>query len=422
MDLYSELTWRGLVFDATEGLREASAAAPLTLYAGFDATAASLHVGHLLPAMGLARWQRRGHHPIALVGGGTGLIGDPSGKNTERALLTVEQVEANAAGIRGQLSRLLDFEAAGNPARLLNNAEWLTGMSAMAFLRDVGKHFTVNAMLAKESVKRRLGSEDGISYTEFSYSLLQAYDYHVLHERFGCSLQIGGSDQWGNILAGCDLIRRLSSAKVHGMVMPLLTTASGAKFGKTEAGAVWLDPALTKPYEFYQFWLNAEDADVVTYLRFFTFLPQERIAELEASVAQAPGQREAQRELAREITRLVHGEAAVAESERAAAKLFAGDLRAMSEGELLQVLGSVPSCETAWAQEAWPVRDFLAATGITASKGEATRLIKGGGLYVNDERIADEKRALTRDEALLGKFFVVRKGKKDNFLVRIGGS
>lgn len=419
MDLYGELTWRGLVYDATEGLRDAVAGGSVTLYAGFDPTAPSLHVGNLVPIMGLAHFQRAGHSPIALVGGGTGLIGDPSGKSTERELLSSGQVAANVAGVRAQLSRFLDFEPGPHQARLADNAEWLTRLSAIEFMRDVGKHFTVNYMQAKESVKRRLGGEEGISYTEFSYLLLQAYDYLVLHERFGCTVQVGGSDQWGNITAGMDLIRRVRGAHVHGLVLPLVTTASGTKFGKTEAGTVWLDPARTSPYAFYQFWLNVDDRDVVRYLKYFTFLDRGAI---EALAAEPPESRTAQRELAREMTSRVHGAGAVTESERAASKLFTGDLRAMSEGELLQVLGSVPSCEMAWAQEAWPVRDFLAATGITASKGEATRLIKGGGLYVNDERIADEKRALTRDEALLGKFFVVRKGKKDNFLVRIGGS
>ena len=276
MDLYDELAWRGMVYDATEGLRDVLARETVTGYAGFDPTASSLHVGHLLPALSLARLQRQGHTPIAIVGGGTGLIGDPSGKNTERTLLTVEQVASNVDSIRGQLSRFLDFDTARNPARLVNNADWLTRMSAMEFLRDVGKFFTVNAMLAKESVKRRIESEDGISYTEFSYSLLQAYDFLMLHDRFGCTLQIGGSDQWGNIVAGIDLIRRVRTAKAHGLVMPLLTTSSGAKFGKTEGGAVWLDSELTSPYEFYQYWFNADDRDAARYLNSSRFSTRRR--------------------------------------------------------------------------------------------------------------------------------------------------
>ena len=337
MDLFDELSWRGLLYDATEGLREIVARESLTAYIGFDPTAASLHVGSLLPVMALARLQRCGHAPIGIVGGGTGLIGDPSGKSVERTLMTMEQVESNVADIRAQLERFLDFNAAKNPARLLNNADWLTRLSAMEFLRDVGKYFTVNAMLAKESVKRRIESEDGISYTEFSYSLLQAYDFLVLHDRFGCTLQLGGSDQWGNIVAGIDLIRRVRGGKAHGLVMPLLTTSSGAKFGKTEGGAVWLDASLTSPYQFYQFWFNADDRDAVRYLKFFTFLGADAIAALEAASAKAPEKRHAQRELAREVTRLVHGESAVQEAEAAAEKLFRGDIASMSVAELLQI-------------------------------------------------------------------------------------
>src|SRR5919106_252604 len=292
MDLYGELEWRGLVYDATEGLREALAREPVTVYAGFDPTAASLHVGHILPILALARFQRAGHSPIAVVGGGTGLIGDPSFKAAERALLTIEQVEANVERIRGQLARFLDFDTADAPARLVNNAEWLTKLGAIEFMRDVGKHFTVNAMMAKESVKRRVTSEEGISYTEFSYPLLQSYDFLVLYDRFNCTVQIGGSDQWGNITSGMDLIRRVRGGKAHGLVLPLLMTAAGTKFGKTEAGSVWLDPNLTSPYEFYQFWLNVDDRDVITQLKFFTFLPQPRIDELQDVLAREPERRE----------------------------------------------------------------------------------------------------------------------------------
>src|SRR6187399_1720865 len=272
MSLYDELKWRGLVYDATEGVREVLAREHVVGYIGFDPTAASLHVGSLLVMMALAHMQRQGHAPIALVGGGTGLIGDPSGKSAERQLLTLDRVEENVEGIRSQLSRFLDFDAKTNPARLVNNADWLTKLGAIEFMRDVGKHFTVNVMVAKESVKRRMESDEGISYTEFSYSLLQAYDFLMLYERFNCTLQMGGSDQYGNILAGMDLIRRVRARKAHGLVSPLITTASGAKFGKTESGTIWLDPALTTPYEFYQFWLNTEDHDAVRYLKFFTFL------------------------------------------------------------------------------------------------------------------------------------------------------
>jgi tyrosyl-tRNA synthetase len=416
MSVYDELAWRGLVYDSTDGLRDVVSAGSVTVYSGFDPTAASLHVGNLVPIMGLAHFQRAGHSPITLVGGGTGLIGDPSGKKTERKLLTSEQVATNVAGLRSQLSRFLDFDTGVHQARLVDNAEWLTALGALEFMRDVGKHFTVNYMQAKESVKRRLGGDEGISYTEFSYLLLQAYDFVVLHDRHGCTVQIGGSDQWGNITAGMDLIRRVRATKAHGLVLPLVTTASGAKFGKTEAGTVWLDSALTSPYDFYQFWLNVDDRDVEGYLKFFTFFTPDRI---EALAAEPPESRVAQRELAREMTGRVHGPAAVSEAEAAAGRLFGGDLRAMSEGELLQILGNAPSLEVVWSQEDWPVRDFLASTGITASKGEATRLIKGGGIYINDARVSDERETLRRDLALLGRFFVVRKGKRDSFLVSV---
>src|SRR5678816_4526927 len=317
MDLFSELQWRGLVYDATEGLQELMTREKLTTYIGFDPTAASLHVGSLLPMVALARLQRFGHPPIAVLGGGTGMIGDPSGKATERALLGTEQVEKNVAGIRSQLARFLDFDDASTPARLVNNAEWLTTLSAIEFMRDVGKYFTVNYMLAKESVKRRSESDEGISYTEFSYLLLQSYDFLVLHDRFSCTLQMGGSDQWGNITAGVDFIRRMRGAKAHGLVMPLITTASGTKFGKTESGAVWLDATLTSPFRFYQFWLNTEDSDAGRYLRYFTFLDRPSIERLEETTRTAAERREAQRVLAREVTRMVHGEDHVSRAERA---------------------------------------------------------------------------------------------------------
>jgi tyrosyl-tRNA synthetase len=419
MGLFDELTWRGLVYDATEGVRHALDRERVVGYIGFDPTAPSLHVGSLLPMMALAHLQRQGHSPIALVGGGTGLIGDPSGKTSERQLLTPERVEENVAGIRSQLSRFLDFDTPVNPARLVNNAEWLTTLGAIEFMRDVGKHFTVNALLAKESIKRRTESEDGISYTEFSYVLLQAYDFLVLHDRFACTLQMGGSDQWGNITAGMDFVRRVRGGKAHGLVLPLVTTAAGTKFGKTEAGTIWLDPSLTRPYEFHQFWLNVDDRDAIKYLKFFTFLDGAHIAELEAATAREPERRHAQRRLAQEVTLLVHGAAAVHEAEGAAEKLFRGDLRAMSEGELLQVFSSVPSSETSYRAEGWLVTDFLASNAVTGSKGEALRLIKGGGIYLNGQRVVDEKLRVTPADAMHGRYFVVRKGKRDNFLVRV---
>ena len=422
MDLFGEFEWRGLVYDATEGLRDVLAREKLTSYIGFDPTAASLHVGSLLPMVSLARLQRFGHPPIAVVGGGTGMIGDPSGKATERALLTVEQVEANVEGIRTQLSRFLDFENTSTPARLVNNAEWLTKLSAIEFMRDVGKYFTVNYMLAKESVKRRSDSDEGISYTEFSYLLLQSYDFLVLHDRFTCTLQLGGSDQWGNITAGVDLIRRLRSAKAHGLVMPLITTASGAKFGKTEAGAVWLDPNLTSPFRFYQFWLNTDDSDVGRYLRYFTFLERPAIEQLEDTTRRAPESREAQRALAREVTRMVHGEEHVARAERASGVLFGEDLSALPADDVLSVFDDVPSSTVTadkLSGDGVAVVDLLASSGLTASKGEATRLIRGGGVYVNNRRVTDERARLRSADAIDGRLFVLRKGAKQNHVVKV---
>ncbi len=422
MDLYSEFDWRGMLYDGTEGLREALAAGPVSGYIGFDPTASSLHVGSLLPIMALARLQRCGHTPVALVGGGTGLVGDPSGKSLERSLLTFEQVEENARGLRAQLEHFLAFDGVPNPARMANNVDWLRPIGLLDFLRDTGKHFTVNYMLAKESVKRRLGGEEGLSFTEFSYQLLQAYDFLVLHERFGCTLQLGGSDQWGNITAGIDLIRKVRGVKAHGLVMPLVTTAAGVKFGKTESGTVWLDAARTSPFRFYQFWLNTDDRDAVRYLQFFTFLDRSRIEELATATAAAPERRDAQRELAREVTGLVHGTDAVRRAEHASAVLFTEDIATLPADDLLAVFDDVPSSHVKAQQlagDGMALVDLLASSGVAASKSEATRLIKGGGIYVNNRRIADEKFRVTAAVAVDGQLFVVRKGQKQNFVVRI---
>jgi tyrosyl-tRNA synthetase len=422
MDLFTEFEWRGVVYDATEGLRDLVVREKLTTYIGFDPTAASLHVGNLLPMLALARLQRFGHPPIAVVGGGTGMIGDPSGKATERTLLTVEQVEANVAGIRSQLARFLDFEDTSTPARLVNNAEWLTKLTAIEFMRDVGKYFTVNYMLAKESVKRRSESDEGISYTEFSYLLLQSYDFLVLHDRFNCVLQMGGSDQWGNITAGVDLIRRLRGAKAHGLVLPLITTASGTKFGKTESGTVWLDANRTSPFRFYQFWLNTDDGDVGRYLRYFTFLDRPTIEQLEEAARTSPESREAQRALAREVTQMVHGEEHVSRAERASSVLFGEDITTLAADEVLSVFDDVPSSMVAAEKlsgEGVAVVDLLAASGLTSSKGEATRLIRGGGVYVNNRRVTDERARLRPHDAIEGRLFVLRKGTKQNHLVKI---
>src|SRR5918993_6032907 len=343
MTLFEEFEWRGMLYDATDGAREALAREKVTAYIGFDPTASSLHVGSLLPIMALARLQKFGHSPIALVGGGTGMIGDPSGKSAERSLMSIEEIDANARGMRAQLERFLDFTAAPNAARMINNADWLRKVGLLEFLRDTGKHFTVNYILAKESVKRRLGGDEGISFTEFSYLLLQAHDYLHLHRTTGCTLQLGGSDQWGNIVAGCDLIRKVEGGRAHGLVLPLVTTSAGTKFGKTEAGTVWLDPQRTSPFKFYQFWLNADDRDVVKYLKFFTWLDRATIDALEQTVTDAPEKREAQRTLAREMTTMVHGADELERAERASQVLFGGSLAGVSTADLLMVFEDVPS-------------------------------------------------------------------------------
>jgi len=421
-NVFEELTWRGLVYDATRELSEALAAQRVTAYSGFDPTGPSLHVGHLLPALTLARLQRHGHHPIAVVGGGTGMIGDPSGKSQERRLLSPEDLERNVAGIHEQLARFVDFGRGGNPARIVNNAEWLGTFDLLGFLRDTGKHFTVNYMLQKESISRRLETEEGLSFTEFSYLLLQARDFVELHDRFGCTLQIGGSDQWGNITAGIDLIRKLRGAQAHALVMPLLTTASGAKFGKTEAGAVWLDATRTAPFSFYQFWLNTDDRDVVTYLKFFTFMDREAIEELQQTVERAAERREAQRVLAQEVTRLVHGEEHVRKAERASSVLFGEDIATLSVDEVLAIFHDVPSTELPGHElpsEGIGVVDLVARVKLAASKSDARRLVQSGGVYVNNRRIGDPQAKLSRADAIEGRLFVLRKGQRQNHLVRL---
>jgi tyrosyl-tRNA synthetase len=421
-DVYREFEWRGMVYEGTDGVRDVLARERMTCYIGFDPTASSLHVGSLLPVMALARLQRFGHSPIAIAGGGTGMIGDPSGKTAERQLLSLEQIDENLKGIRAQIERFLDFGASSNPARIVNNADWLATISLTEFLRDIGKHFTVNSMLAKESVKRRIESEDGISYTEFSYSLMQAYDFLVLFDRYGCAVQLGGSDQWGNIVVGIDLIRKLRSGRAYGLVMPLVTTASGVKFGKTEAGAVWLDPALTSDFQFFQFWLNTDDRDAVKYLKFFTFLPEEPVNALAAELAAAPEKRVAQRELAREVTKLVRGEEAVARAERASAILFGGSMADAKADEVLEVFADVPSTEIGAARFAGTgiaIADLMSSAGLASSKGEAARLIKGGGVYLNDARVTDERGRITLDQAIDGRLLVLRKGQRSRHVVKI---
>jgi tyrosyl-tRNA synthetase len=421
MSLFDELEWRGMLYDSTDGLREQLATERLTAYIGFDPTSSSLHVGSLLTVMGLARLQRYGHTPIAIVGGGTGMIGDPSGKSQERVLLSREQIDVNVAGIRSQLAHFLDFDARGNAAIMVNNADWLGTIDLLSFLRDAGKHFTVNYMLQKDSVNRRLESEEGISYTEFSYLLLQAYDFLQLFDRYGCTLQMGGSDQWGNITAGIELIRKLRGKKAHGLVWPLMTTASGTKFGKTEAGTVWLDSSRTSEYEFYQFWFNTDDRDVVPYLKYFTFLDRTAIDELEAATRTAPEKREAQRVLARAVTTLVHGEDYVVRVESAARLLFEQDLSTVSAADVRAVFYDAPSTELLGEELRAGIGlvDLVARVRLAPSKAEARRLVLSGGIYLNNRRVTDPTLKVGREHAIQGELIVLRKGQKQNHLVRL---
>lgn len=420
MTLFEEFSWRGLVYDSTAETAEA-VKTPLVVYSGFDPTAKSLHVGSLVPLLQLRRCQLFGHTPIVLAGGGTGMIGDPSGKSAERNLQSIQQIEENLAGMEKQLKFFLDFDAKSNPAKFVDNGEWLNKVTMVEFLREIGKNFSVNVMLQKESVKRRLESEDGISYTEFTYSLMQAYDYLELFDRHNCTLQIGGSDQWGNITAGADLIRRKRQGKAHAMVFPLLTTSSGQKFGKTEAGTVWLDPEMTSPYQFFQYWYNTDDRDVDRYLKTFTFLTRETIEELARVTEASPEKREAQTILAREVTKLVHGEAGVLAAERAAKVLFGGELYGLSAKDVTGIFADVPSHTIAKTEIASGknVVDLIVESGLFKSKGEARRMIESGGVYVNNVRISDAANNIAANQAIDGELFVLRKGKKEYLVVRV---
>jgi tyrosyl-tRNA synthetase len=420
---YDELKWRGLVYDNTESVPEMLVRGAVAVYNGFDATADSLHVGHMVPLMALARLQRFGHMPIAVAGGGTSMIGDPSGKAVERQLLSREAIESNIATVRQQLAHFLDFETKTNTARLVNNADWLLSLNLVDFLRDIGKHFTVNYMINKDSVKMRLDREDGISFTEFSYMLLQSYDFLHLHDHFNCTLQTGGSDQWGNITAGVELIRRMRGKSAGALVYPLIVKADGTKFGKTESGSVWLAPQRTSPYRFYQFWLNTDDRDVVNYLKFFTWLGEQDVRELEEAVAQHPEQREAQRRLANEMTRTVHDETALQKAEQATQVLFGGEIAGLSAGEVADIFADVPSGEVSRAKlqgEGLPIGDLLLECSVSASKGEARRAIEAGGIYLNNRRVSDFALKATLADAIDNQFMVLRRGRKNYWLVRIG--
>jgi tyrosyl-tRNA synthetase len=423
MTLLEDLQWRGLLADCTdlEALTKRFSEGPLALYCGFDPTGESLHVGHLMGQLTLRRFQLAGHHPIALAGGATGMIGDPSGKSAERNLLTREQLAHNVASIKGQLARLLDFDAAGNPARLVDNAEWTAAISYLDFLRDVGKYFSLNIMLAKDSVKSRMEGDSGISYTEFSYQLLQAHDFYHLRNAYQCELQIGGSDQWGNITAGTDFIRKKLGVPAWGWTFPLITKADGAKFGKTEGGAVWLDPKRTSPYKFYQFFVNTEDAKVGEYLRKFTFLARAEIEELEAKHAANPGAREAHKALARAVTALVHGPEALDAAVKASEILFGGPLEGVTEVLFNDVAGEVPTKDLEKSKlegAGIALTDLLVHSGLCPSKGQARKDLEGGGINLNNVRITEAAHAVKTSDLLFGKYLLLRKGKRTYAVLR----
>ena len=408
-----DLRWRGLIAQTTDEKELATALEkPITLYIGFDPTAPSIHVGNLVVLLVLRRFQLAGHHPIALVGGATGLVGDPSGRNEERSLNSSEIVEQWVNRIKLQVSSVLDFKVAANPAVVVNNLDWTSPLSAIEFLRDIGKHFSVNQMLSKDSVANRL--EGGISYTEFSYQVLQAFDYLELYRRNKCTLQLGGSDQWGNIVAGLDLIRRVEGGSGHAFTVPLLTKADGTKFGKTAGGSVWLDPEMTSPYAFFQYWLNSDDKDVINFLKVFSFKSRQEIEELEMEHNENPGARNAHRSLARELTTLIHGEETSARVEEAAKALFGqGDLNSLDEKTLASALSELPRVQISAKDEIPTWVDLLAAAGVVDSKSAARRIVKEGGAYLNNEKISGEDFRLEKSHFLCGKYAVLRKGKRD---------
>ena len=418
-----ELAWRELLSQQTDGLAAALRAGTVSGYCGFDPTASSLHVGNLIPVMGLVHLQRAGHRPVALVGGGTGMIGDPSGKSSERVLQDRETIAANAASLRRQLERFLDFDGP-NAAMLMDNATWLEPLSLLEFLRDVGKHFSINYMLAKDSVRSRL--EGGISFTEFSYMLLQAFDFLELNRREGVTLQIGGSDQWGNITAGLELIRRTNGNEAHALTLPLIANANGTKFGKSEAGAVWLDPVRTSPYQFYQFWMGADDRDVSRFLRYFTLLRREEIEALDAAVRTAPEQRSAQRALAADVTARVHGTEAARVAREVSALLFEkADAASLSDAALdalhteIPFVTYAPPAESGVSGDGLDVYECLTALGFAASRGAAKRLLEQGGISVNGVKLSATDRVVGEDKLLRGRHLLVRKGQRDFGLVQV---
>ena len=422
--ILDDLKWRGLYAQDSdpEGLRALLASGPQTLYCGFDPTASSLHIGNLVPLLCLRRFQLAGHVPIVLMGGATGMIGDPSGKSAERNLNEKATIDAWLGNIRGQVARFVDLEA--GRGHLVDNYSWTSELSTIDFLRDIGKHFSVTAMLAKDSVRSRIEREDGgISYTEFSYMVLQALDFYELAKSHGCRLQIGGNDQWGNITAGIDLCRRKLGLECYGLTFPLITTAAGTKFGKTERGTVWLDAERTPPYAYYQFWINTDDRDVGRFLRFFTFLEREEIEALEAATAEKPEERQAQKRLAAELTTMTHGAAELDRVLAATHALFGGgDLASVDQKTLTSALDSAPGAELAGLDEAPMLPGLLVAAGIVTSNSEARRVIGEGGAYVNNTRITDPRFRPTAEHFLHGQFLVLRRGKKSYGVVRLTGT
>jgi tyrosyl-tRNA synthetase len=413
-ELLDDLKWRGLIAQTTDeaALREALKK-PITLYLGTDPTAPSIHVGNLVPLLVMRRFQLAGHNPILLVGGATGLVGDPSGRNDERSLNDSSIVEQWVNRIKVQLSKFMDFDSSSNPATMSNNLDWTAPLSTIDFLRDIGKHFSVNQMLNKDSVSSRL-EKDGISYTEFSYQVLQSMDYLELFRRSNCTLQIGGSDQWGNITAGLDLIRRAEGGSAHALTVPLLTKADGTKFGKTAGGSVWLDPEMTSPYAFFQYWLNSDDADVIKFIKTFSFKTREEIELLEKSHHENPGAREAHRSLARELTSLVHSPEIAERVEIAARALFGqADLAELDEGTLASAIAELPRTTVSATEEMPTWVDLLAATGVVDSKSAARRIVKESGAYLNNEKVPTEDFRLEKSHFLCGKYALLRKGKRD---------
>jgi tyrosyl-tRNA synthetase len=427
MTILDELRWRGLLADCTdlEALGRRLDEGPITLYCGFDPTADSLHVGNLVPLLALRRFQQAGHHVIALAGGATGMVGDPSGKSAERNLQTPEQVEHNIASIRRQLSQFLDFEVAANPARLVNNHDWTAPVSVLEFLRDIGKHITVNSMVAKDSVRSRMEDrESGISFTEFSYMLLQGFDFYHLRRTFQCELQIGATDQWGNITVGTELTRKKLGATVWGLVFPLLTKADGTKYGKTATGTVWLDPRRTSPYRFYQFFVNADDADVIKLLKTLTFLSAPEISALETELRANPGARAAQKALAREMTLLVHGAERLAGALRASEVLFGGSLDGLGEADFADIVAEAPGKPLERARLAGPgspLIDLLVHSGLCPSKGQARKDLEGGGIYVNNVRVTEPARLITEADVVFARHILLRKGKRSYCVLHLEG-